>query len=103
MDKIIDRLSDIEKAAGSLMDDAGVRKKALAKEMEEKTAAFDRELEQKTAARISCIQKQMEQEMQEELDKQAADARGMIARLKETYEKQHKLYAESLFRSMIKE
>ena len=40
MDKIIDRLSDIEKAAGSLMDDAGVRKKALAKEMEEKTAAF---------------------------------------------------------------
>lgn len=47
MDKIIDRLSDIEKAAGSLMDDAGVRKKALAKEMEEKTAAFDRELEQK--------------------------------------------------------
>ena len=31
MDKIIDRLSDIEKAAGSLMDDAGVRKKALAK------------------------------------------------------------------------
>lgn len=57
----------------------------------------------KTAARISCIQKQMEQEMQEELDKQAADARGMIARLEETYEKQHKLYAESLFRSMIKE
>ena len=45
----------------------------------------------------------MEQEMQEELDKQAADARGMIARLEETYEKQHKLYAESLFRSMIKE
>ena len=103
MDKIIDRLSDIEKAAGSLMDDAGVRKKALAEKMEEKTAAFDRELEQKTAGRISCIQKQMEQEMQEELDKQAADARGMIARLEETYEKQHKLYAESLFRSMIKE
>jgi len=49
MDKIIDRLSDIEKAAGSLMDDAGVRKKALAKEMEEKTAAFDR-----TGAKNSC-------------------------------------------------
>lgn len=103
MDKIIDQLSGIEKSAGSVMDDAGVRKKALAKEMEEKTAVFDRELEQKTAARISCIQKQMEQEMQEELDKQAADARATIARLEETYEKQHKIYAESLFRSMIKE
>lgn len=103
MDKIIDRLSDIEKAAGAVMDDAGARKKALAKEMEEKTAAFDRELEQKTAERILGIQKQMEQEMQEELDKQAADARVMIDRLEENYEKQHEMYAESLFRSMIKE
>ena len=103
MDTVINRLSDIEKAAVSVMDGASERKKQMAREMEEKTAAFDRELEQKTAARISCIQKQMEQEMQEELDKQAADARGMIARLEETYEKQHKLYAESLFRSMIKE
>ncbi len=103
MDKVIDRLSDIEKAAGSVMDDAGARKKTLAKEMEEKTAAFDRELEQKTAARISRIQKQMEQEMQEELDKQAADAGAMIVSLEENYEKQHEIYAENLFRSMVKE
>ena len=31
MDTVIDRLSDIEKAAGSVMDDAGVRKKGSGK------------------------------------------------------------------------
>ena len=60
MDTVINRLSDIEKAAVSVMDGASERKKQMAREMEEKTAAFDRELEKKTAARISCIQKQME-------------------------------------------
>ena len=48
MDTVINRLSDIEKAAVSVMDGAGERKKQMAREMEEKTAAFDRELEQKT-------------------------------------------------------
>ena len=95
MDTVIDRLSDIEKAAGSVMDDAGVRKKAL--------AAFDQELERKTAERISQIQEQMEREMQEELDKQASDAKAAIARLEETYEKHHKAYAQTLFQNMIKE
>ena len=51
MDTVINRLSDIEKAAVSVMDGASERKKQMAREMEEKTAAFDRELEQKTAGK----------------------------------------------------
>ena len=41
--------------------------------------------------------------MQEELDKQASDAKAAIARLEETYEKRHKAYAQTLFQNMIKE
>ena len=41
MDTVINRLSDIEKAAVSVMDGASERKKQMAREMEEKTAAFD--------------------------------------------------------------
>lgn len=41
--------------------------------------------------------------MQEELDKQASDAKAAIARLEETYEKHHKAYAQTLFQNMIKE
>ena len=103
MDTVINRLSDIEKAAGSIMDDANARKKALAKEMEEKTAAFDAALEQETAGRISDIQKKMEAEMKALLDKQTADSQALIKQLEEAYENQHENYAEALFQSMIKE
>ena len=44
MDTVINRLSDIEKAAVSVMDGASERKKQMAREMEEKTAAFDAQL-----------------------------------------------------------
>ena len=53
MDTVINRLSDIEKAAVSVMDGAGERKKQMAREMEEKTAAFDARLEKETQDRIS--------------------------------------------------
>ena len=55
MDTVINRLSDIEKAAVSVMDGAGERKKQMAREMEEKTAAFDARLEKETQDRISQI------------------------------------------------
>ena len=103
MDKIIDRLSDIEKAAGSLMDDAGVRKKALAKEMEEKTAAFDAQLEKENQDRISQIRSKMEEELQQELRQQKEDAKAVMARLEEAYEARHEEYAQALFKNMIKE
>ena len=41
MDTVINRLSDIEKAAVSVMDGASEAKKQMAREMEKKTAAFD--------------------------------------------------------------
>lgn len=42
MDTVIKRISEIEKAAVTVMDDAAARKKAFAAEMEEKTRQFDR-------------------------------------------------------------
>ena len=43
MDTVINRLSDIEKAAVSVMDGAGERKKQMAREMKKKTRiAFPR-------------------------------------------------------------
>lgn len=58
MDTVINRLSDIEKAAVSVMDGASERKKQMAREMEEKTAAFDAQLEKENQDRISQIQQQ---------------------------------------------
>ena len=42
MDTVIKRISEIEKAAVTVMDDAAARKKAFAAEMEEKTGSLTR-------------------------------------------------------------
>ena len=40
MDTVINKLWEIEEAAGAIADEANVRKKAFAKEMEDKTASL---------------------------------------------------------------
>ena len=40
MDTVIEKISEIESAATGIMEDANERKKAFAKEMEERTAAL---------------------------------------------------------------
>ena len=46
MDTVINRLSEIDEAANSIMEETNVRKKAFAQEWK-KTAAFDLQLERK--------------------------------------------------------
>ena len=103
MDTVINRLSDIEKAAVSVMDGASERKKQMAREMEEKTAAFDAQLEKETQDRISQIRGKMEEELQQELRQQSEDAKATMKRLEDTYENRHEEYAQALFKNMIKE
>lgn len=103
MDAVINRLSQIEKTAGAILDEANVRKKEHAVRMEEKTAAFDAGLEQETAERIAGIQKKMEAEMKALLDQQAADSQVFLKELEADYESCHGTYAEALFRKLIKE
>ena len=52
MDTVINKLWEIEEAAGAITDEANVRKKAFAKEMEDKTASFDAGLEQQSCGRF---------------------------------------------------
>lgn len=103
MDTVIDKISEIEAAAGAIMDEANVRKKAFAGEMEQKTAAFDEELESETALRIHKVQESMEADMNRKLEQQKADAMALIRQIEENYEKEHETYAEALFKAMIKE
>lgn len=103
MDHVISRLSEIEKAAVSIMDETGVRKKAFAAEMEKKTAEFDAALEQETARKLEEIQKKMEKEMEDMLAKQTADSGRVLRQLEADYEERHEAYVRKLFQSMIKE
>ena len=56
-------------------------KKQMAREMEEKTAAFDAQLEKENQDRISQIRSKMEEELQQELRQQSEDAKATMKRL----------------------
>lgn len=103
MDTVINKLSEIEKAASTILDSTAARKKALAKEMEEKTAAFDAALEKDTADRVAAIQKKKEEDMNAMLSRQTADSEAFLKQLEENYEKRHEAYVAALFRKMVKE
>lgn len=103
MDTVINKLSEIEEAAGSILDEAGIRKKAFAREMEERTSAFDAALEKETAEEIARIQKKMEADMDSLLAKQTADCQALLKELDENYSRHQEEYVKKLFEKMIKE
>lgn len=103
MDTVIDKISEIEAAATAIMDDANERKKAFAREMEERTAAFDAQMEAETNKRIGELRARMEIEMNERLEKQRSDSQKVLRAMEQRYEEHHTQYVEELFNKMIKE
>ena len=103
MDTVINKLWEIEEAAGAIADEANVRKKALAKEMEDKTATFDAVLEHETAHRIADIGHKMEADMEAMLARKKSDFETLLKQLEDNYNRYHTAYADALFQKMIKE
>lgn len=103
MDTVIEKISEIESAATAIMEDANERKKVFAREMEERTAAFDTQLEEETNKRIEELRARMEIEMNERLEKQRYDSRNVLRAMEQRYQEHHTEYVEELFKKMIKE
>ena len=103
MDTVINMISEIEAVATAIMDDANERKKAFAREMEERTARFDAQMEAETNQRIEELRARMEIEMNERLEKQRSDSQKVLRAMEKRYEEHHTQYVEELFNKMIKE
>lgn len=103
VDNVINKLSEIEQNAVSIMEAANARKKEFASEMEKKASDFDAALEAETAKKVTDLRAQMETTMQSKLEKQRSDAEQLLKRMEESYHENHRSYAKELFQSMIKE
>lgn len=103
MDTVIEKISEIESAATSIMNEANERKKAFAKEMEERTAEFDAQLEAKTNKRIESLRASMEITMNNRLEKQRNDSKRVLDAMERRYKENHSQYVEELFYNMTKE
>ncbi|GLB33023.1 hypothetical protein LAD12857_49460 [Lacrimispora amygdalina] len=102
MDAVIDKISEIESAATSIMEHANEQKKAFAKEMEERTAAFDAQLENETEKEIEKLKAGMEIKMNQRLKMQQDELQKILVAMEKNFEAHHTLYAKELFNNMIK-
>ncbi len=103
MDAVIQKISEIESAATSIMEAAAQRKKTFFKEMEERTAAFDSQLEGETEKELEELRAGMEVSMNERLKKQQNDSQKLLETMEKRYEEHHTQYAEDLFHTITKE
>ena len=51
MNQIIQRLSEVETAASSIIEEAGAKKKQMAKDQDARIAAFEKQVHQRSAGR----------------------------------------------------
>lgn len=103
MDTVIEKISEIESAATSIMDSANERKKAFAQEMAERTADFDDQLEAETEKKLEKLRTAKEEDLKARLEEQKKNSEKAMASLETYYEKNHARLTENLFNNMIKE
>ena len=103
MDTVLGKISEIESAATSIMEDANVRKKEYAKEIEERTAAFDARLEEDTNRKLEELRTRMEIDMKKQLEQQKNDAETILKNMEDNYNKNHEIFAKNLFQKMVRE
>jgi len=82
------------------MEEANIRKKEIAREMEEKTAGFDLRLEKEISEKLDAFRSQMEADMQNRLSEQKSDAEEQLRQMEENYEACHGQYIEELFKAI---
>lgn len=103
MDTVLNKISEIESSATSIMDQANIRKKEYTKEMEERTTTFDAQLEKDTNQKLEDLRNRMEIEMKTQLEQQRADAEATLKLMERNYKQNHEDYAATLFQQMIEE
>lgn len=100
MDDIIQRLSDIEACAVSLIEDADKQKQQLAADLKSKLDIWDKAMEEQTKNSLITIKAESEKNIRMLLDKQRAVASKEMLDLTEEYEKNHTKYVDELFEAL---
>ncbi|MEF9942229.1 MAG: hypothetical protein RSA90_07085 [Lachnospiraceae bacterium] len=101
MDSIVDKLSEIETAATSIVEHAETQKFTLEKDWQEKRNEFDQNLEVNTTQKLAEIRVNLEKEMARVLDTQALHNTVMIEKLKTDFDENHTTYAQAILKKII--
>ena len=100
MDSILNKLTEIESAAVSIVQHAEAEKSILDEKYDEKRRQFDLELESETKKQIQAIQDDLQKKTSQILSSQSDESLAQINALHKEYEENHTLYAQKILRKI---
>ena len=100
MEQVIKTLSEIEERAVRIMEHASNTKKELAAESEARIKAYDEENAAIMRKAIDAQKAELDRQLANELEVQKKQAEELIARMQETYDRNHTAIAAGLFQLM---
>ena len=101
MNQIILRLSEVETAASSIIEEAGAKKKQMAKDQDARIAAFEKQVHEETLKKISAKQAELEKQIAEELEAQKEELEKQHAHMDRIYEESHSAIARQLLAKIV--
>lgn len=101
MDSIAKKLSEIEQTAKAIVESAENQKHDLEREMQEKRNQFDDALEMETRKKLKAIRLELQQNMEQLLEKQRKQNNQEIEFLKKDFQEHHTEYAREILSRII--
>ncbi len=98
MGSIINRLTEIEETASSIVEHAEAQKAILDKQYDEKRRSFDEELSEKTREHIQAIQDKLDRDSSKILDGENGVGSREIQALEQEYSERHTEYARNILK-----
>ena len=102
MERIAEKLSEIEMTARSIVDGAQEQKHQMEMKMQKQRDTFDADMEKETNEKILKIQSDLATNMEKLLKKQEEQNNNEIESLKQDFEEHHIEYAKQILERVIK-
>ena len=102
MERIAEKLSEIEMTARSIIDGAQEQKHQMEMQMQKKRDAFDADMEKETNEKILKIQSDLATNMENLLKKQEEQNNNEIEVLKQDFKEHRSEYARQILERVIK-
>ncbi len=102
MERIAEKLSEIEMTARSIVDGAQEQKHQMEMKMQKQRDTFDADMEKETNEKILKIQSDLATNMENLLKKQEEQNNNEIESLKQDFKEHHSEYAKQILNRVIK-
>ncbi|MBB5264694.1 Na+/phosphate symporter [Catenibacillus scindens] len=98
---VIETLSSIDTRASQIMENALARKKALAKEFDEKAQIMSDQIQSQCQSHMEALTRELDEENARQINNLSLQAKEDLAALDENYKTNHDKYVREIFSRII--